>query len=126
MSVQINQYIILGCKFDYDEFETAYLGEEGNTEDMLDKYADWRFDAKIVEYNGLSMIFDDMRGEYVYVGKIYAKSADGEYLDSINLDTLNQTEDYRILLKSLINLVFNKTSPIDHFDINLYLVTQYS
>jgi hypothetical protein len=124
MSVQINQYIILGYKFDYDEFTTAYLHDE-SYDALLDDYHDSAFDAKIVECNGLSMIFDGMNGKYVYVGKIYTKSADGEYLDSINMDNFNQTKDYQILLKSLINLVFNKTKPVDRLDIHLYLVTHY-
>lgn len=89
MSVQINQYHCFGYMLPYKEALEALdkkLGSKDLREELLEKFHDSAFDSKIVDVDGVSLIFDGMGGKYVFFGKVYQKSKDGEYLDTLYLE----------------------------------------
>ena len=84
MSVQCNQYLCYGYMLDFTQarnYLVAALGEDGYT-DLSDKYHDNAFKSDIVQVYGCSMIEDGMGGKYTFFGKIYAKSSNGEVLET--------------------------------------------
>ena len=117
MSVQRNQYIIIGCEYDYDEFNENYNDDEK----YVEPYDDNAFDEKIIEHNGLSMIYDGMNGQYVYIGKIIEKTKDYEVIERFCFDDYADEEE-----KDLINAIIKTEFPkLPDKPINVYLVTHY-
>jgi len=90
MSVQLNHYVIIGHKFEYDEFYDTLM-EKFNLNDgdevfneIEEPYHDSAFKG-IQHHNDLCIISDGMNGNYVYVGYVLQKSDDnGSLTDYIN------------------------------------------
>lgn len=88
MSVQSNQYYGYGYFLPYKDAKAALeekYGEEFSDEldGFYDTYSDSAFNDKVVEVNDCSLIIDGMNGEYVFFGKLFAKSANGSYLNKV-------------------------------------------
>lgn len=81
MSVQSNTYLLVGVKLAYD----AFTSEQRNN---MEPYEDSAFEG-IHHHNGLCAIVDGMNGEYVFIGRVLAKSGDqnGNYGFNQPLDT---------------------------------------
>lgn len=117
MSIQRNRYIIIGCKYNYKEFNEKY----NDYEKYVSPYLDSSFDEKIIEHNGLSMIYDGMNGQYVYIGKIIEKTKDYEVIERFCFDDYADEEE-----KDLINAIIKTEFPkLPDKPINVYLVTHY-
>lgn len=71
MSTQMNHYIICGAQYSYQEWEEIADFEK------CEPYTDSAFDV-IKHRNGLCVISDGMNGEYAFVGRVLAKSANQE------------------------------------------------
>lgn len=110
MSVQCNQYLCYGYKFDYEtaaKFLKEKLGEDGY-EDFFDEYSDRAFDSEIVEVNDCSMLWDFMEGEWIFFGKIYAKSDNYEPLSFSPIPITPKIED-EIITKHEFKRIFGTT-----------------
>ena len=123
MSVQCNQYLAWGYMLDFTKAQDVLVslnGEEGY-ENIADKYHDSAFKPDIVEVYGCSMIEDGMGGEYTFFGKIFAKSIDGETLNTMAMPEV--TERDRIIteheFKRMFGEMFNSDNP------QYYLITHY-
>lgn len=78
MSVQTNQYFMYGIRLSWDEYK-AVIKIVG--EDVIDSYQDdSAFTDEVKHKDGLFVLSDDMNGEYAIIGRVIAKSSDGEYL----------------------------------------------
>lgn len=62
---------MIGATFAYDLFKDKY--------DDLEPFEDSAFEG-IKHHEGLCVLFDGMNGEYVAIGKVLAKSRDGDGL----------------------------------------------
>ncbi len=95
MSVAINQYIIYGIKFEYQEIKDSlkkiYGEEQGiqKYEEMCDLLNDNGYKKEIGEYAGLSLISDGMNGKYEVLGKVYEKTTQGNYIDYFAIEMSN-------------------------------------
>ena len=65
MGVELNTYVILGALIDYEEHEDRY--------DDFEPYIDSAFKG-IEHKDGLCVIFDGMNGDYIFIGKVIAKT----------------------------------------------------
>lgn len=81
MSVQSNTYLMVGVKLDFD----AFTAEQ---RDKIEPYEDSAFGG-IHHHNGLCAIVDGMNGDYIFIGRVLAKSDDqnGNYGFNQALDT---------------------------------------
>ncbi len=121
MSVQENQYIIIGCEYSYKEFKEIYSTDDyNNYEKYVELYCDNGYKAEIVPYKGLSMIYDGMCGKYVFIGKILEKRMSYEYIDHYCFKKIDKKE--KKLIKSLIRKYFKK---LPNKSVETYLVTHY-
>ena len=107
MSVQINQYIMLGVRFDWDEFYGQCVKQfqvvEDDVYDSVEKYRDSAYDG-IVEHNGLSVIDDGMNCDYVIVGKVIEKTLEDDNIFGLHAIEFDEVEVARI-----------KTAIVDQF-----------
>lgn len=71
MSVQSNTYVMCGVVRPYAEFKDRY--------DELEPYMDNAFKG-IHHHDGLCVLFDGMGGKYVAIGRVLAKSENGQGL----------------------------------------------
>jgi hypothetical protein len=72
----MNTYVLFGRRFDYDMVNTV-LGED-KVHDLLDPYRDDPRKPEFNPMNGVTVLYDGMNGEYVYVGCVIAKSPEGQ------------------------------------------------
>lgn len=78
MSVQTNQYLGYGFMLPYSVLDVLQdKMSESELDELLDSFHDSAFNEKIVEIDGVSMLVDGMNGDFVFFGKVYAKSSDG-------------------------------------------------
>ena len=118
MSIQRNRYIIIGCKYNYKEFNEKY----NDYEKYVSPYLDSSFDEKIIEHNGLSMIYDGMNGEYVYIGKIIKKTGEHEIIEYFCFEDCGIWEEDKELMISIIKSEFSK---LPDKPIETYLVSHF-
>jgi hypothetical protein len=83
MSVQINQYLILGTKLAFRK-DNRLEGSELDIDqeafaDMVMKYQDSAYKG-IEHHNGLCILDDGMNGQFTLVGRVLKKSSEGEML----------------------------------------------
>lgn len=80
MSVQSNQYLILGAKLDYDKYKS---------DDWLEKFEPYQDSAFDLETNpkGLHCLFDGMNGQYVIIGHCLVKTELYESIDYMEIQT---------------------------------------
>ena len=87
MSTQVNQYLIYGIKLPYiwgKEWERKTGKSFYETfENFLNDSA---FNDKIAQEEGLTIIFDGMDGEYIFIGYCSAKSGNHEFLGEGGLE----------------------------------------
>ena len=78
MGVQLNHYVILGHKFEFDEFYDTLAELHGiDQDDVFEQFEDKCHDSAfkgIHMHNDLCIISDGMNGNYVYVGYVLQKS----------------------------------------------------
>ena len=87
MSTGVNHYVMIGRKYDYDDFYNRIAqhngfatAHSGATRKIVDHYADASFGG-ISQQGGICIIPDTMNKEYVYVGFVVYKSKDDGDLD---------------------------------------------
>jgi hypothetical protein len=82
-----NHYVLIGQKYDYEEFHDIFShGYEINfIDDVEEKYCDSAYDGI---KDGITIISDHMKGEYVYIGIVISKSKEnGDIDDYISIYT---------------------------------------
>lgn len=109
MSVQVNQYLIYGVKLNYKDYKDDY--------ELFEPFCDSAF-KKEINPNGLHCIFDGMNGKYIYVGRCFKKSLDGEHIDSFVIENISDD------VKQLTQLLVKKELGIDE-PMALHFVTHY-
>ena len=97
MSVQVNQYLIYGVKLNYKDYESRY--------EEFEPFMDSAF-KNDMNPKGLHCIFDGMNGKYIYIGRCFKKSLDGEHIDSFEVPEISEDmkEMTRLLVKSELNI----------------------
>lgn len=123
MSVQLNQYLILGVKLAFRKdgtLEGSTLDLDGEAwADLIYQYLDSAFEG-IEHHNGLCVIDDGMEGKYTMVGRVIKKSSEGNMLSGpFSLDTQNEHADLIPLVKELIQAQFKIENP----DVKMWFVT---
>lgn len=89
MSVQVNHYVMIGHKFEYDEFydiASKFYNQDHDDvcEYLEENYSDSAFEG-IHHHNDICILSDGYNGEYVYVGYVLQKSDDqGSLEDYVN------------------------------------------
>ena len=81
MSVQVNQYLIYGVKLNYKDYESRY--------EEFEPFMDSAF-KNDMNPKGLHCIFDGMNGKYIYIGRCFKKSLDGEHIDSFEVPEISE------------------------------------
>lgn len=110
MSVNTNQYIILGVKIPYPkESESLY--------ENLTEYSDNGY-KPVKQKDSLTAIFDGMNGEYVFIGKVIVRSDANETLDGPV--ELSYSPEVAVLLGQLIKEKFGIEE-----EVKLWFVTHY-
>lgn len=125
MSVQCNQYLGYGYMLDFDEVREFFLrcGEDYWEDQMCDLYHDSAFDDKIKEVYGCSMIIDGMNGDYVFFGKLYAKSKNYSAFDTMEIPTPSERD--RIITEHEFGRVFEGFAPSVEPTARLQLIAHY-
>ncbi|HHK4951245.1 TPA: hypothetical protein ACQT04_006172 [Pseudomonas aeruginosa] len=120
MSVQSNTYVLVGVKLNYQEFKDRYLGddEEGYYQ-YVDPYSDSSYKG-IQHHDGLCVIFDGMSGEYVFIGRVLAKSID-EHGEGIQITECTVTAGLRAEVSDLLVKHFELAEP----DVRIWAFTHY-
>ena len=114
MSTQTNQYhmVCTDLKFDtvsgrMENDDDGIKGDDGVVR-AYEMYEDSAYKG-IQEHNGLTVIIDGYDGEYIRIGKVLAKSAEGESLRCV---TINDTENLKISVASDIYNNFKIKAPV--------------
>lgn len=125
MSTQINQYLIWGVSVPYSwakEWEKANEKGEDSFYSSFEGYMDdSSFNAKIVHKDGIFCLFDGRDGEYIIIGRVLAKSSDGEYIATdgpMKMPILTELEQE--LIRESVKRVFGIEGEFTH-----WLVTHY-
>lgn len=119
MSVQINQYLICGVKLDYKEYESKWANEEDKGYDRLSPYMDSAFKG-IQHKDNISCIFDGMNGDYIFMGKVLAKTQDHEFFEpEMEIEFLTKLE------KDLLLKVIKTIVDTDQEECKYYLFSHY-
>jgi hypothetical protein len=82
MSVQTNQYLMWGVLLPYQwskDWEKAH-DNKSFYDEHEEFIADSAFSREITHEDGIFCLFDGMNGEYLVIGRVLAKSSDGELL----------------------------------------------
>lgn len=99
MSTQVNTYVMCGVKLPYDKedhFET------------LEVYYDSAFQG-VHHYKGLCIVDDGMSGEYMFIGRVLAKTKDHQHFDVPMAVSISELE--KELIASLIETQFGIKEP---------------
>jgi len=89
---------------------------------MMDRFGDdSAYEKEVKHEDGIFWLYDGMSGEYSLIGKVIAKTTDGEHLASSGpmvMPTIELTEEMEIL--RAIDRNFGMTG-----ELKLYLITHY-
>lgn len=124
MSVQVNQYHCFGYMLPYKEALESLdkkCGSEDLREEILDKFYDSAYNQDIVSIDGISLLLDGMGGKYLFFGKIFSKSKNHEFLDTI------QFKKPKKHIKLLVEFKFKEYFDSSFQDVcpETYLITHY-
>lgn len=122
MSTQINQYVIYGYQFDYNDVQKVLnekFGEE-KKEEIYDLYYDSAFKKEVVEVDGCSMLIDGYDGKYIFFGKFFEKTNNYEYLETMEVPKVSSKvkKNLEEQVQKLFGTNFDKKPKI-------YFVTHY-
>lgn len=100
MSSAVNHYVMLGSKYDYEDFYNRIAQHNGfatahsaATRKIVDQYADASFGG-ITHHNNICIIPDTLNKEYVYVGfVVYKSKEDGDLDDFVSESTPNNVDN---------------------------------
>jgi len=111
MGVNVNTYIFLGVDFVcedlvYEQYEPYMASAFGG----------------IKHYKGLCVLYDDMGSEYIYVGKVKAKTKMHESFDKVLELSVTEEEIEEVIY--LIEENFNKK--VEKEDIKLRVIPHYT
>lgn len=116
MSVQWRTFYIHGSRYEYEDFKKLYKYKE------IEDYLISNWDEDIKEKNSLSIIYDGMDGEYVFVGKIIHRSDMYRgFQEVIEVKQPDQLEEANIMID-----IENNFQKLPSNDIKAYLFTHYS
>jgi hypothetical protein len=73
MSVQVNTYVMEGVLFEYAALEDRY--------EDFEPYMDSAFEG-IKHKDGICVLFDGMNGDYVAIGRVIAKTENGQHFET--------------------------------------------
>lgn len=92
MSSAVNHYVMIGSKYDYEDFYNRIAQHNGfatvhsaATRKTVEPYLDVSYGG-ITHYNNVSIIPDTLNKEYVYVGFVAFKSKDGGDVNDFGTD----------------------------------------
>lgn len=113
MSTSSNTYVMFGVKLPYDAFT-----EEQHESMWL--YTDSAYQG-IKHHNGLCVVADGMNGEYIFIGRVLAKSVDE---DGTGLPVTHCSVDAD--LRDEVSALLMKHFPISgECDLTVYAFTHY-
>jgi hypothetical protein len=111
MSVQVNTYVLVGAKFDYDDLDY----------DSYSEYEDSAFEG-IKHRNNLCVLSDGMNGEYIFIGHIKAKTENHEHFENPVDCSVSETEKHWIYENISANF---KEISLNIEDIKTWVVSYY-
>ena len=100
MGVDRTDYVMLAAKLSCDNISF----------DDVDEYDDSGYSHDITIHNGLTVVYDGMNSDYVFIGRVMEKAIDGEGLDITDCSCATQIEIE--LLRALIKSEFNIDAPV--------------
>ena len=109
-----------GIRLDYDNYKSKWAGadnEEGYG--RLEPYMDSAFEG-IKHKDGMCCIYDGMCGEYIFIGRVLAKTKDHEFFEGeMEVDFLTELE------KELLLQVIKTIVETDQTECKYYLIGHY-
>lgn len=123
MSVRTNQYIMHGIKLPYKQkFDQEVWSER------LEPYLDNGYEPEIKHHNGLAAVADGRNGQWIFIGRIIAKSEIDFHIDGPYSFEQCSTEIAE-MIASLINTNFEELTSdgieFEAIDIRTYFFTHY-
>lgn len=112
MSVQINQYLMFGVKLPFEKSEFSY--------EKYEPYLDSPFEG-IRHHNGLCVVDDGMNGKYMFIGRVLAKSLDGNHIEG----PFDCTTELSITNKDMLSALIRTQFGIEKPEIKLWFFTHY-
>lgn len=120
MGVRTTNYIVVGVKFNYEDFEEDFL-ENVYSNDLDDNAYD---EAIRSNDDGISIIADGMSGKYVVIGKILSKRCDGKGFKMTEIsDNWSNDKVKENLADSIAKVTTKQFNP---YGIRVYVFTHYS
>jgi hypothetical protein len=121
MSTQINQYLMWATRLPYEGMKEW---EKQHEKDFYDSFEDFMedsaFSSEVEHKDGIFCLFDGMNGQYIFIGKVLAKSKEGSFLG----DSILAIKKPAVREQSIIrNSVLRNFEVEGKFD--LYLITHY-
>ena len=99
MSTTINQYLLYGIRFEYDDFNTRLKAMHGdNAEAIEDQYHENGYAKNVTGHDGFAFIVDGMNGEYAFFGVVVQKPSRDDYLDTVSIQPFSRKERKRLRL----------------------------
>ena len=118
MSVQMNQYLMIGVKLPCD-FTFGNEQDREATYEKMEPYMDSAFKG-IKHYNGLCIVDDGMNGKYCMVGRVLQKSSNGETLDGPVC-----MEDEHAVLIPMVKELLHAQFGLENAPVKLWFFTHY-
>ncbi len=124
MSTQINQYLMYGILLPYS-FHKEW--EKENNDDFYEKFEEFiedsSYDSKVNHVEGIHCLFDGRDGRFIIIGRVIAKSKDGELLGCETAITIMDdkfTELEKELLSTSIKRNFGITGVLKYHFVTVY------
>lgn len=123
MSVQTNQYLMYGINVPIKwikkwEKENPDKDWYNTFESFMDDSA---FNSKVKHKDGIFCLYDGMSGDFLIIGKVLAKSSDGEHLAGDKpLSFDDRPEEEKKAIADSIQRNFGVTGEIKHWFVTMY------
>lgn len=125
MSTQINQYLMWGISLPYkwhQEWEKQNEKPDGFYEEFEDFMDDSAFSADIQHKDGIFCLFDGCNGSFIIIGRVLAKSKDGDHIAEGKplkiADTLTGLE--KELIQNSVKRNFGVEGEFAHYFVTAY------
>ncbi len=91
MSTTINQYLLYGIRFEYDDFNARLKAVHGDNADAVeDQYHENGYAKDVTGHDGFAFIVDGMNGEYAFFGVVVQKPSRDDYLDPVSIQPFSR------------------------------------
>ena len=130
MSAQMNQYIIIGTKLGFDEFNEHMKNRYGVDQfgewprEAIEPYEDSAFEG-VHHHKGLCVLYDGRDGMFVVIGHVMLKSENNMPLDNVDFSDYDPTAKGTTQVSGLVECLITEQFGIDNPNISTHLITFY-